>query len=189
MDVQWSMIGVHNVTNACAVAATAMELGVSLEVLKQAFESFRGIQRRMTLVGEVKGVKVFDDFAHHPTAIASMVSSARASMSGEGRLWVVIEPRSNTMRTKIHQSRLPQCFDGADFVIFVPPAPRGMQQDELLDVNTVCHNIGEHAQVLPDAATIVDFISAHAKAGDSVLILSNGGFEGIHQRLLARLGQ
>jgi len=189
MEVRWSMIGVHNIANACAVAAAATELGVSGEVLKRAFESFRGIRRRMTLVGEARGIRVFDDFAHHPTAIAGMVSAAKASMRGEGRLWVVLEPRSNTMRTKIHQSRLPRCFDGADFVIFVPPAARGMKQDELLDVRAVCRSIGEHAQVLPDVAAIVDFVSVHAKSGDHVLILSNGGFEGIHQRLIASLGK
>jgi len=189
MEVQWRMIGVHHVANACAVAAAATELGVSGEILRRAIESFRGIRRRMTLVGEARDVKVFDDFAHHPTAIAGMVSAAKASMRGEGRLWVVLEPRSNTMRTRIHQDRLPQCFDGADFVIFVPPASRGMKQDELLDVDAVCHKIGAHAQVLPDVAEIVDFVSAHAKPGDHVLILSNGGFDGIHQRLIASLGR
>jgi len=187
MDAQWDMIGVHHAANACAVAAAAGELGVSVDVVKQAFESFRGIRRRMTLVGETGGVKVFDDFAHHPTAIKGMVSAARASIKGAGRLWVVVEPRSNTMRTRIHQERLPTCFDGADFVIFVPPAPRGMAPDELLDADAVCRDIGAHAQVLPDVTSIVDFVAAHARAGDHVLILSNGGFDGIHQKLLQRL--
>ncbi|MDQ7010749.1 MAG: UDP-N-acetylmuramate:L-alanyl-gamma-D-glutamyl-meso-diaminopimelate ligase [Mariprofundaceae bacterium] len=187
MDVQWCMLGMHHAANACAVAAAATEAGVSVKVVKQAFASFRGVRRRMTLVGEARGVKVFDDFAHHPTAIAGVVAAARAHMSGEGRLWVVVEPRSNTMRTKIHQARLPACFDGADFVMFVPPAALGMRQDELLDVEAVCRDIGAHAQVLANAETIVDFISAHARAGDHVLILSNGDFGGIHQKLLQEL--
>ena len=187
METEWCMIGAHHAGNACAVAAAASELGVSMDVLEQAFASFRGVRRRMTLVGEARGVRVFDDFAHHPTAIAGVVAASKAGMSGDGRLWVVVEPRSNTMRTKIHQERLPVCFDGADFVIFVPPVPRGMARDELLDVDAVCRNIGAHAQVLADAETIVDFISAHVRAGDHVLILSNGDFGGIHQKLLQGL--
>ena len=114
MEVSWPMIGIHNVSNACAVAAVATSLGVELPVIEQGMQSFAGVRRRMSLVGEAGGVKIFDDFAHHPTAISGMVSAAKASMHGKGRLWVLVEPRSNTMRTRIHQQRLPLCFDAAD---------------------------------------------------------------------------
>jgi len=189
IKASWKMIGVHHVANACAVAAAAATLGIDMSSIKAGFEVFSGIRRRMTLVGEARGVKVFDDFAHHPTAIEGIVAAAGVAMTSGGRLWVILEPRSNTMRSRVHQGRLPHCFNGADFVIFVPPAARGMKQDELLDVDAVCHEIGTRAQVLPDVAAIVDFVSAHAKAGDQILVLSNGGFDGIHQRLVASLGR
>jgi UDP-N-acetylmuramate: L-alanyl-gamma-D-glutamyl-meso-diaminopimelate ligase len=108
-------------------------------------------------------------------------------MRGEGRLWVVLEPRSNTMRTRIHQERLPQCFDAADEVIFVPASDRNLAADEVLDTQAICSALGDKAQVLPDAAAIISHIATHATQGDDILILSNGGFDGIHQRLLSTL--
>jgi len=187
LETEWDMIGIHNVANACAVAAAAVNLGVELTVIEQAFNSFSGIRRRMTLVGEAAGVKVFDDFAHHPTAITGMVSAASASMKkhgGAGRLWVIVEPRSNTMRTRIHQERLPLCFDAADQVVFATPSDRNLQADEVLDAARVCREIGSHASLIPDVDSIVSFVAGGVKQGDHVLVLSNGGFDGIHQRLL-----
>ncbi|MDX8405012.1 MAG: cyanophycin synthetase, partial [Mariprofundus sp.] len=188
MDVEWGMIGIHQVANGCAVAATAMQLGVDAAVVADALSSFSGIRRRMTLVGEAGGIRVFDDFAHHPTAIAGVVAAAKAAMKTSGRLWVLIEPRSNTMRTRIHQQRLPACFAAADQVIFVPPSDRNLQPDQVLDVGAVCRDIGAHAHVLAGVDAIIDHLCCHASAGDDVLVLSNGGFEGIHQRLLTALG-
>ncbi len=188
LDVLWGMIGVHNVANACAVAAAAVNMGVELAVIKQAFESFSGIRRRMTLVGEAAGVKVFDDFAHHPTAITGMVTAASASMKkngSDGRLWVIVEPRSNTMRTRIHQDRLPLCFDAADRVVFARPSDRNLQPEEVLDAAEVCRRIGTHASLIDDVGAIVSFVAGGVSSGDHVLVLSNGGFEGIHKRLLA----
>jgi len=183
----WNMIGVHNVSNACAVAAAATELGVSSIIIQKAFESFAGIRRRMSLVGEARGIRIFDDFAHHPTAIKGMVSAAKHAMRKKGKLWVIVEPRSNTMRTRIHQERLPECFKDADMVIFNPASDRNLASDELLDTDLVCKNIGEHAQVIADIDDIIQEVSKHAKSGDDVLILSNGGFEGIHKKLLKSL--
>jgi len=190
MEVEWDIIGVHNVANACAVAAAATALHVDAKVIAQALESFSGIRRRMTLVGEAGGIKVFDDFAHHPTAIAGMVTAAKASMrrrGGDGKLWVIVEPRSNTMRTRIHQNRLPACFAVADRVLFVPATNRNLQPLEVLDVGKVCRDIGSHAAVMPDVESIIAYLCKHAGAGDDVLILSNGGFDGIHTRLLGAL--
>ena len=187
LETEWNMIGIHNVANACAVTAAAVNLGVEFAAIAQAFNSFSGIRRRMTLVGEAAGVKVFDDFAHHPTAITGMVNAASASMKkhgGTGRLWVVIEPRSNTMRTRIHQERLPLCFDAADRVVFAAPSDRNLQADEVLDAAEVCRRIGEHASLIDDVDAIVSFVADGVSMGDHVLVLSNGGFEGIHQRLL-----
>jgi len=183
----WNMIGIHNVSNACAVAAAATVLGVSLANIQKSFESFAGIRRRMSLVGTARGIRIFDDFAHHPTAIKGMVSAAKYAMRGDGKLWVIVEPRSNTMRTRIHQERLPQCFEDADMVIFAPASDRNIAADEVLDTALVCKNIGDHAQVILDVGAIVQEISKHAQVGDDVLILSNGGFDGIHQKLLVAL--
>ncbi len=195
MEIEWSMIGVHNVANACAVVAVAQALSVDAQVIAQALVSFSGIRRRMTLVGEVGGIKVFDDFAHHPTAIAGMVSAAKASMRRRGRqgkLWVVVEPRSNTMRTRIHEDRLPYCVDDADEVVFVPASDRNMEPGEVLDVRRVCDEINHnatvaHALLLADANAVVGHVCQHARSGDDVLILSNGGFDGVHQQLLESL--
>ncbi|PIW49187.1 MAG: UDP-N-acetylmuramate:L-alanyl-gamma-D-glutamyl-meso-diaminopimelate ligase [Zetaproteobacteria bacterium CG12_big_fil_rev_8_21_14_0_65_54_13] len=187
MEVTWGMIGIHQVANACAVAAAASGLGVAIADIASAFTSFAGIRRRMTLVGEVQGKRVFDDFAHHPTAIRGVVTAARAAMKGTGRLWVIVEPRSNTMRTRIHQQALPGCFAAADQVIFVPPSDRNLQPAEVLDAAAVCSDIGAHARVLADAEGVIDYLCSHALGGDDILILSNGGFDDIHRRLLDAL--
>ncbi|MDQ6981424.1 MAG: UDP-N-acetylmuramate:L-alanyl-gamma-D-glutamyl-meso-diaminopimelate ligase [Mariprofundus sp.] len=195
IETEWDMIGVHNVANACAVAAAATSLAVGIDAIADAFTSFSGIRRRMTLVGESGGIKVFDDFAHHPTAISGMVSAVKASMlrnGCEGKLWVVVEPRSNTMRTRIHQDRLPGCFNCADEVVFLQPSCRNLQPEQVLDANAVCEAIncnatGTHACVLADTFAIIDYICQQIRTGDEVLILSNGGFDGIHHRLLDAL--
>jgi UDP-N-acetylmuramate: L-alanyl-gamma-D-glutamyl-meso-diaminopimelate ligase len=186
-EVSWAMIGRYQVSNACAVAAVADSLDIPATEIKTAFETFAGIRRRMTLVGEARGVKVFDDFAHHPTAIEGVVSAARASMPDHGRLWVIIEPRSNTMRTKVHETSLPRCVRRADRVIFVPPSTRNLKPDDVLNVDAVCRSIGAHANVLPDARAIIEYLLPRVNEGDYVLILSNGGFDNIHRRLLEAL--
>jgi UDP-N-acetylmuramate: L-alanyl-gamma-D-glutamyl-meso-diaminopimelate ligase len=187
IEASWQMIGVHNVANACGVAAAATTLGIDMSIIKDAFESFSGIRRRMTLVGESNGIRIFDDFAHHPTAITGMVSAAKHAMKTDGQLWVVVEPRSNTMRSKIHQDRLPHCFDDADRVIFASASDRNLQAHELLDAGMVCSLIGDHAVVLPDVSSIIEYIASNSEPGDDLLILSNGAFDGIHQKLLQRL--
>jgi UDP-N-acetylmuramate: L-alanyl-gamma-D-glutamyl-meso-diaminopimelate ligase len=187
IEVNWQMIGVHNVANACAVAAAATTLGIDMTAIKDAFESFSGIRRRMTLVGEANGVRIFDDFAHHPTAIAGMVSAAKHAMKIDGKLWVVVEPSSNTMRSTIHQDRLPHCFDDADRVIFAPASDHNLKSHEVLDTERVCSLIGDHAVVLPDVSSIIEYVTSNSEPGDDLLILSNGAFDGIHQKLLQRL--
>ncbi|ATX78870.1 UDP-N-acetylmuramate: L-alanyl-gamma-D-glutamyl-meso-diaminopimelate ligase [Mariprofundus aestuarium] len=190
LESEWEMIGVHNAANACAVAAAASSMGVECADIARAFESFSGIRRRMTLVGEAGGVKVFDDFAHHPTAITNMVTAAKAAMrrgGSGGRLWVIVEPRSNTMRTKVHQDRLPLCFDAADFVVFAEPSERNLKQGEVLDATAICRAIGKHASMIATVEAIVSHVGKKAESGDHLLVLSNGGFEGIHGKLLKTL--
>ena len=186
-EFAWDMIGRHHVANACAVAAAAESLGLDARVIRQGFESFDGVRRRMTLVGERRGVRVYDDFAHHPTAIAGVVDSLKARLGDAERLWVIVEPRSNTMRSRVHQQRLPAALASADRVIFVPPSTRNLLPDDALDVQAVCRAIGPHAEVLPDVGAIVAKVAGQARNGDHVLILSNGGFDAIHHRLLEAL--
>jgi len=189
LEADWKMIGKHHIANACAAATAATSLGVNSETIQRSFETFSGIRRRMTLVGEARGIRIFDDFAHHPTAIKGIVEATRALMHGKGRLWVVVEPRSNTMRTNIHQERLSQCFEPADFVIFTPPSRRNLKPEDALDVQSVCKVIGGHAQVLENAGAIIRHVAKLAMSGDYILILSNGGFDNIHKHFLQVLSE
>ncbi len=192
IESHWHSIGKHHIINACAVAAAAFSMGVSLEDIQRAFETFKGVRRRMTKIGEARGITIYDDFAHHPTAIKGIVDSVKAGMNRQGKLWVVLEPRSNTMRSKIHQQRLPQSLQSADVVIFTPPSDRNMNKQDLLDVEAVCSDLknnNTNAKVLDTTQEIIDNVTKDARQGDIVLILSNGGFEGIHQRLLTTLQQ
>lgn len=186
IEAAWDMVGVHHVANACAVAAAASSLGVDAETMATAFASFKGVRRRMTWIGEARGVRVFEDFAHHPTAIRNIITAASHRFD-KARLWAVVEPRSNTMRGRTHQDVLPGCFAGTAKVVFVPPASRGLPPDELLDVQAVCAAIGDKARVLADAEAVVACLTRELEAGDVVLILSNGDFAGLPARLLAAL--
>ncbi len=190
LEVTWDSIGKHHVANACAVAAAATQMGVSLSDIKQAFETFKGVRRRMTKIGEKHGITIYDDFAHHPTAIRGIVQAVKAGMANKGKLWVVVEPRSNTMRSNIHQQNLPQSLTAADHVIFTPASNRNMAEEDMLDVEKVCADLNEQdidAHVIVTTDDIIQHIVKHAQSGDIVLILSNGGFENIHQRLLQAL--
>jgi|UPI00036B8780 UDP-N-acetylmuramate: L-alanyl-gamma-D-glutamyl-meso-diaminopimelate ligase len=186
--IHWRMIGVHQVANACAVTAAAHSMGVAVDVIADALSSFSGVRRRMTLVKTVAGVRIFDDFAHHPTAIRGVVTAAKAAMTTGGRLWVVLEPRSNTMRSRIHQQRLVDCFDAADRVLCLAPAARGQTADQLLDTVQLCAAIGANkAQAVADHDALIAHMQGDIRSGDDILILSNGGVEALHQRLFTLL--
>ncbi len=190
LRTEWSMIGAHHVANACAAVAACAALGVDRETLREGLASFSGVVRRMSLIGEAAGVRIYDDFAHHPTAIAGVVSAMRARMTeegGDGRLWVVVEPRSNTMRGRHHQQRLASCFGGADRVRLLRPAASRMVRGELLDTGALCRAIGAHAAALDGVGALLDDVASGVRRGDVVLALSNGAFDGFPQRLLRRL--
>ncbi|MDX8390027.1 MAG: UDP-N-acetylmuramate:L-alanyl-gamma-D-glutamyl-meso-diaminopimelate ligase [Mariprofundaceae bacterium] len=189
VDVTWNMIGKHHVANACGVtvAAIATVPTLSAPTIAQAFSQFRGVQRRMTLVGEAQGIKIYDDFAHHPTAIFGIVTSMRSHLQHGERLWIIIEPRSNTMRSNVHQSRLAKCFEGADFVCFSRPSTRGLEAGEQLDIEAICETIGSHAWVEENSHAIIRTVVEKAKSQDHIVILSNGGFDHIHQKMLQAL--
>ncbi|MDE4454240.1 UDP-N-acetylmuramate:L-alanyl-gamma-D-glutamyl-meso-diaminopimelate ligase [Psychrobacter sp. DAB_AL62B] len=184
--VDWSMSGVHNVNNALVAVAAAYNVGVDVKTACAALSDFAGIKRRMELIGDVNDILVFDDFAHHPTAITTTLDGAKKKLAGR-RLWAIIEPRSNTMKMGIHQDSLAESAALADYTLWYEPTGLEWGLKEVIEhANAKNPNIGSQ-QVLSSVDAIIEHISSHAKAGDAIVIMSNGGFEGIHQRLLAVL--
>lgn len=180
VDVAWHHCGRHNVENALAAAAAAMHVGVPSVVTAAALAVFRGVKRRLELLGEVRGVRVYDDFAHHPTAIASTLEGLRARLE-TGRLIALIEPRSNTMRLGSHLDALAPSTAAADAVYWYQPADIDWSLDSVIDMSPVPATLHRDIDALAAA------VAAGAQNGDQVVVMSNGGFGGIHQKLLAQL--
>lgn len=178
--INWSHCGRHNVANALAAVAAAQHVGVLPPVAAEALCEFRGVKRRLELLGTVAGVSVYDDFAHHPTAIATTLQGLRARGS-QGRLVALIEPRSNTMRMGDHRGRLASATAGADKVYWFQPRGMEWSLQDIVDDSEVA------AELASDIDELVAAVAADARAGDQVVIMSNGGFGGIHARLLAAL--
>ncbi len=180
--VDWSLLGKHNVSNALAAIAASRHAGVPIEHAIEALKSFKGVKRRMELKGEVDGIKVYDDFAHHPTAITTTLQGLRKNI-GKDRIIAVLEPRSNTMRMGIHQDSLHTSLAEADQVYLYEP--------EGLDWNlqSTAKAIGEKAVVFNQIDELVKSVCNSVKETDNVLIMSNGGFGGIHQKLIDAIEQ
>jgi UDP-N-acetylmuramate: L-alanyl-gamma-D-glutamyl-meso-diaminopimelate ligase len=187
-----ALTGRHNVLNALSVLAVADALGLAPADVQRAFSSFQGITRRQDLVGTAGGVAVYDDFAHHPTAIAETIDAIRMKHPGQ-RIIGLFEPRSNTSRRNIFQSEFPAALAHADYVIVAPVFNADKLSDaERLDVPKVIAHVnalGKPAACPGGVEEIVEHVAALARPGDVVLVMSNGGFGGIHGKLLARLGQ
>jgi len=180
--LELALLGEFNVRNALGVVAIARALGVEWEAIDRAFRSFRNTRRRLELHGVWRGATVYDDFAHHPTAIRETLRALRARHAGE-RLWAVFEPRSNTTRRNVFQHELATCFDSADFVLLAQ-VDRLDQLDpaERLDPAALIDEMrsrGRDARFLPDAPGIVAHLAGHLRQGDVVVVMSNGGFGGI----------
>ncbi|HMN45311.1 MAG TPA: UDP-N-acetylmuramate:L-alanyl-gamma-D-glutamyl-meso-diaminopimelate ligase [Povalibacter sp.] len=179
-EVRWSLLGRHNAENALAAVLAARHTGVELQTAVAALSEFKGVRRRMEIRGVVNGIAVYDDFAHHPTAIATTIDGLRRRI-GKARLFAVLEPRSNTMKLGSHQEAIAGSLAGADRVwLYQGPAVKW-------DVAGAVASLGERASVSHDIAALVAELSDAARNGDHVLIMSNGGFEGIHDKLLASL--
>ena len=184
--VDWSMSGIHNVNNALVAVAAAYNIGVSVKTACAALSAFAGIKRRMELIGDVNDILVFDDFAHHPTAITTTLDGAKKKLA-DRRIWAIIEPRSNTMKMGIHQDSLAESAALADHTLWYEPTGLEWGLKEVIEnANSANPNMGNQ-QVLSSIDAIIEHIDTHAKAGDAIVIMSNGGFEGIHQRLLTAL--
>lgn len=182
------LVGELNVRNALAVAACAQHCGLSDSQIQSAFDSFTGIKRRMEVRGESQGITVVDDFGHHPTAIAETLKALRVKFPGR-RLWAVFEPRSNTTRRNVFQNELVSALSLADAIVIAQIARLDqIKPEERLDPEQLMKGLmatGKPAAYLPDVKSIVTHVLAERRAGDVVCVFSNGGFGGIHEKLLA----
>jgi UDP-N-acetylmuramate: L-alanyl-gamma-D-glutamyl-meso-diaminopimelate ligase len=178
--LQWDQTGAHNMQNALAAIAAARHAGVPPEHAIAALSRFAGVKRRMELRGEVAGVRVYDDFAHHPTAIATTLEGLRKRV-GNQRIIAILEPRSNTMRMGVHKDALAASLEAADLVHLYAPTDLGW------DPAPVLSDLGRRATHYEQVEDIVSRIAEEAEPGDHLLVMSNGGFGGIHQKLLDAL--
>jgi UDP-N-acetylmuramate: L-alanyl-gamma-D-glutamyl-meso-diaminopimelate ligase len=182
------MSGEFNVRNAAMAIVAAGIGGLSSEEIRRGLESFEGIARRQEVRGEVGGVKVIDDFAHHPTAIRLALAALR-QQHPDARLWAVFEPRSNTTKRKVFQAEIARGLSEADLAIIAPlPDPEKVAADDRLDPARVAAEVaGGKGRYLESVDEIVGTLAAEARPGDVIAILSNGGFDGIHRKLLESL--
>jgi len=187
-----NLVGELNVRNALAVIAAAKYCGLSNKQIQSAFDTFKGIKRRQEIKGIAGGVTIIDDFGHHPTAIRETLKALRLRFARE-KIWAVFEPRSNTTRRNFFQQALAESFADANAVIISEVARlEQLPADERLNPEKLMADIkasGKAAAYLPDANAIVAHLAQHALGGDVVVIFSNGGFDGIHGKLLARLAK
>ncbi len=185
------LMGEHNLLNALLAIGVADGLGIDKICVKEALKTFDGIKRRQEIRGVAKSVTIMDDFAHHPTAVKETIKAAKPFYPG-GRLIAVFEPRTNTSMRRIFQDAYPPAFDNADIICLRKPSRLDkIPENERIDHKILVENIrkrGKDAYGFDTTDSIIDFVEEMAKPGDLVLIMSNGGFDNIHERLLKRLG-
>lgn len=179
--ISWTLSGIHNVNNALMAMAAAYHVGVPIDQAAQALSQFAGIKRRMELIATVNGVQIYDDFAHHPTAIATTLDGATKKLAGR-RIWAVIEPRSNTMKLGIYKSILAQSASLAHQVIWYEPTQLAWGLKEAIGDTP-------NQSVHTDIEQILQTLKAQVQTNDVIIIMSNGGFDNIHTRLLHDLSQ
>jgi UDP-N-acetylmuramate: L-alanyl-gamma-D-glutamyl-meso-diaminopimelate ligase len=187
---QTQIIGEHNLWNALSAIAVADVLGIERDAITTALQTFKGVKRRQEIRGVKNGITIMDDFAHHPTAVRETIRAVK-SFHTAGRIIAVFEPRTNSSMRNVFQKDYSLSFDGADRVcIRKPPLldkiPASERFSSELLVNDL-KNRGIDARFFPDTDTIIDFLVETAKPKDLILIMSNGGFDRIHERLLAAL--
>jgi UDP-N-acetylmuramate: L-alanyl-gamma-D-glutamyl-meso-diaminopimelate ligase len=189
-ELEMSLAGEHNALNATAAAALASGQGLSKDAICAALASFKSVKRRLEVRAEIGGVTIIDDFAHHPTAIRETLRALR-SVYPQARLWAVLEPRSNTLRRKVLEAELVESLRLADRVVMAGvyqqqriPEPERLHPE---DVVRALNSQGTPAELCPDVDAIINSIAPQLRSGDVVAILSNGGFDGIYEKLPARL--
>jgi len=169
--------------------AVGTDLGLPLDVLREGLLAFRGVKRRLEMVGEQRGVIVYDDFAHHPTAVAETLRAVRGAAPGQ-RVWAIFEPRSASSCRRVFQKDFATAFTGADRVVIATVFRSSLPESERLSEAELVADLaaaGVPAQHLPDVDTIVQTVAAEAQSGDLIVVMSNGGFGGIHGKLLKAL--
>ncbi|MEO8102326.1 MAG: UDP-N-acetylmuramate:L-alanyl-gamma-D-glutamyl-meso-diaminopimelate ligase [Betaproteobacteria bacterium] len=180
--VDWGQMGIHNTLNALAALAAARHAGVPIKLGIEALNTFTGVARRMENKGEIDGVTVYDDFAHHPTAIQTTVTGLRKRIGTHARILAVLEPRTNTMKLGAMSAALPGSLANAD-VVFVYANNLGW------DVASAFESIGSRTGVFENLDAMVDAIVVMSKPGDHILVMSNGGFGGVHGKILGKLAR
>jgi UDP-N-acetylmuramate: L-alanyl-gamma-D-glutamyl-meso-diaminopimelate ligase len=183
------LVGTYNVRNALAAMAIATEVGIGVERIAEGLKSFAGVRRRLEVVGVAGAVTVFDDFAHHPTAVAETLAGVRAAHPS-GRIWAVFEPRSASSCRRIFLNDFARAFSSADKVLIAPIFRTTLPESERLPVGELVRNLNDRGVAAREAASlddIIDTIARERQSGDLVVIMSNGGFGGIHRKLLEAL--
>jgi UDP-N-acetylmuramate: L-alanyl-gamma-D-glutamyl-meso-diaminopimelate ligase len=164
-------------------------MGLDIGALRKALARFKGVKRRLEVVGKAKGVTIYDDFAHHPTAVDETLRAVRRSSPGK-RLWAIFEPRSASSCRRVFQDDFARAFAGADEVVIASVFRSTLPDDQRLSESQLVQDVaakGVHARHLPDVDAIVKQVSAEARDGDLIVIMSNGGFGGIHKKLLSAI--
>jgi UDP-N-acetylmuramate: L-alanyl-gamma-D-glutamyl-meso-diaminopimelate ligase len=185
-----SLVGVHNVRNALAAIAVGRECGVAVDTLREGLASFAGVKRRLEVVGTRRDIIVYDDFAHHPTAVAETLSALRSAQPGR-RIWAIFEPRSASSCRRVFQDDFARAFAPADEVVVASVFRSALPPEERLSEDSLVAALnasGTSARHLPDVDTIVHAVAGEARSGDLVVVMSNGGFGGIHRKLIEALG-
>jgi UDP-N-acetylmuramate: L-alanyl-gamma-D-glutamyl-meso-diaminopimelate ligase len=183
------LLGAYNVRNAVAALAVGSAVGLNSETMATSLKRFKGVRRRMQLRGTAADVAVYDDFAHHPTAIAETLAGVRAAYP-DRRIWAIFEPRSATSCRRIFQSEFARAFIAADRVLLPAVFRSALPDDQRLSVEQLVADLraaGKDARYIPNVDDIVSTVAEEAEAGDLVVVMSNGGFEDIHQKLLSAL--
>ncbi|HEX3702809.1 MAG TPA: UDP-N-acetylmuramate:L-alanyl-gamma-D-glutamyl-meso-diaminopimelate ligase [Vicinamibacterales bacterium] len=183
------LVGAYNVRNALAAIAVAVEVGIGVERIAEGLTTFAGVKRRLEVVGTASGVTIFDDFAHHPTAVAETLGGLRASHP-EARIWAVFEPRSASSCRRVFQEDFGRAFARADEVLIAPVFRSTLPEAERLSVPELVRDVSRRGPAAREVATVEDMIAIvvrEHRPGDLVVIMSNGGFGGIHQKLLQAL--
>ena len=176
--VNWLLVGKHNVSNAVMAIAAARHAGVPVKHAIDALAEFKNVKRRMEVRGEVNGITVYDDFAHHPTAIATTIDGLRRKVGPDQRIFAILEPRSNTMKMQVHNATLPSSLAKADKVYLYLPDEYASKFDDTLEL------LGDKGHGYNDIEEMKQTILSDVQPSDHLLVMSNGGFEGIHQKLL-----
>jgi UDP-N-acetylmuramate: L-alanyl-gamma-D-glutamyl-meso-diaminopimelate ligase len=180
--VHWDLMGEHNVSNALMAIAAAKHSGVKSDLAVEALSQFVNVKRRMEVIAIVNGITLYDDFAHHPTAISFTIDGLRAKV-GDGRILAVLEPRSNTMKMGVHKDTLAASWSSADQVFIFEPSNLAWSMDDLLAQSSVT------TMLYKDMDMLVKSIISYAKPGDHILVMSNGSFGGIHKLLIKQLAK